>query len=641
MRQHFWVYALGMLAGVSLAAQAPAATKIETLCEGNPALAVMTSDLLQARLAVKEGKAAQAAIRQHAPHAIRDGKLQCIIGATTITDELLQACAAARLELVGTYTFPGLSQVVVRCSNPAQLDTLARRSDVRVILSEPAATTWVGSVDNQADASIKAASARAIYSVTGSGIRLGVLSDSIHRVIGGNLSGTPGFLTNSSSQVSGDLPASIRVLDPGPNTGNESDEGAAMSELIYDLVPGCDLSFASAFTNYAAFASNITSLVTDAGYECDVIVDDVLYFGEPMYQNGPIAIAANNAYAAGVPYFSSAGNQGDDGHERPYFDVNPGVNDATSPPTGNDLHDFGAAYGLASDTHLQVDLQADSVLTVVLHWDQPYGGGLAAGPGSEVDLDLFLTSDTAIPLNPGNILASGTTIQGTTAAPAGDAYEWFQYQSPGDQTAYIVVDHYDGLEPVILHVWVSLQGGGTIADKALLADRTIYGHAAAENVMAVAAMFYGEIDTGGAVTPPSGELNVEPFSSLGGNLPFWFDDLGALLPGAPVARFKPETTGPDGTNTTFFGSDIGYDADLDPNFFGTSAAAPHVAAVAALMLDASGALTPAQVYNGLRSKATDAETPGVDFWSGDGVADASASVGFAAGATPVRGWEQY
>ena len=59
------------------------------------------------------------------------------------------------------------------------------------------------------------------------------------------------------------------------------------------------------------------------------------------------------------------------------------------------------------------------------------------------------------------------------------------------------------------------------------------------------------------------------------------------------------------------------------------------------MLDASGALTPAQVYNGLRSKATDAESPGPDFWSGDGVVDASAAVGFAAGVTPVRGWNQY
>jgi hypothetical protein len=53
-------------------------------------------------------------------------------------------------------------------------------------------------------------------------------------------------------------------------------------------------------------------------------------------------------------------------------------------------------------------------------------------------------------------------------------------------------------------------------------------------------------------------------------------------------RQKPDLAAMDGANTTFFVSDSAVDADTFPNFFGTSAAAPHAAAIAALVLDAAG-----------------------------------------------------
>ena len=56
----------------------------------------------------------------------------------------------------------------------------------------------------------------------------------------------------------------------------------------------------------------------------------------------------------------------------------------------------------------------------------------------------------------------------------------------------------------------------------------------------------------------------------------------------PQIRQKPDMAAMDGANTTFFVSDSSVDPDTFPNFFGTSAAAPHAAAVAALVLDAAG-----------------------------------------------------
>jgi subtilisin family serine protease len=77
---------------------------------------------------------------------------------------------------------------------------------------------------------------------------------------------------------------------------------------------------------------------------------------------------------------------------------------------------------------------------------------------------------------------------------------------------------------------------------------------------------------------------------------------------------------PRGTNTTFFGRDV--EPDGFPNFFGTSAAAPHAAAVAALMLQAVPTTTRHTVYVILKSTALDMGRPWFDFDSGFGLIQA-------------------
>jgi hypothetical protein len=152
-------------------------------------------------------------------------------------------------------------------------------------------------------------------------------------------------------------------------------------------------------------------------------------------------------------------------------------------------------------------------------------------------------------------------------------------------------------------------GGGTI-DEFATNSGTIYGHANAVGAAAVGAAVFVNTPAFG-VSPP-----VLETSSSAGTTPILFSTTGD--PTFDSRADKPEIVAPDGTNTTFFGVDIVQDPDTFPNFFGTSAAAPYAAAVAALLLEAVPTLIPSSVYSALESTAIDMGAPGFDNDSGFG-----------------------
>src|SRR5262249_25226969 len=133
----------------------------------------------------------------------------------------------------------------------------------------------------------------------------------------------------------GDLPATVNVLSDlsGSACSSATDEGRAMMQIVHDVAPGAALAFYTASNGTANFANGILALRQTGGAR--VIVDDELYFAEPMFQDGVIAQAVDSVVQQGALYFSAAGNFANHSYESAFRGS--GIIGST---TGGERHDF-------------------------------------------------------------------------------------------------------------------------------------------------------------------------------------------------------------------------------------------------------------------------------------------------------------
>jgi hypothetical protein len=400
--------------------------------------------------------------------------------------------------------------------------------------------------------------------VTGAGVTVGVLSNSF------NAKGTA-----STDEGNGNLPATVNVIQDDTASAND-DEGRAMLQLIHHTAPGAAEAFATAdFGGDAGFASNIHALA-NAGAR--VIADDVYQFDEPMFQDGVIAQAIDSVVTTqGVSYFSSAGNF----DTQAYLNTSPSFVPGTVPGIGSGTFlnftpgsgtNFEQGFTLTSTSTFK-----DGVATT-LEWDSPF----YTASGVQTSLNFYLMNTAT-----NTVIFTSNTDATATQAPL--QFLSAQLNSTGAANVAWVIQLAKGPAPGAVK-WVNYganQYGDTTFQYAT-GGPTIVGHAGSANAMAVGAAPYFH------------QTTPEAFTSLGPTL-IYFDASGNRL-GSPQTRAKPDVLSIDGTDNTLLGGDT--EGDGFPNFFGTSAAAPHAAAVAALMLQHTPSLTPAQLYAQMKATAT-------------------------------------
>jgi len=519
--------------------------------------------------------------------------------------------------------------------------------------------------------------------VDGSGITVGVMSDSYDTNAAPNsaaLDISTGDLPGAGNPNGNTQPVVLLQDSPGG-----TDEGRAMLQIVHDMAPKARLGFATANGGQLNFANNIRSLAglpgaphAVSGFQADVIVDDIIYLDEPMFQDGIIAQAVDEVVAKGVSYFSSAGNrpatQAYDSKVRlvppvPASWAGTNLKVEQVPP---DLYAGGFHNFKADGIDIAQTIQFANNSTLVFQWNEvydpipptPVGAPIAQGvstvpPGGNSQftfngtagqvVEIFIDADnttTGIP-NPDLTFAlfdpNGQQIQ---FVDTGTNPESLILELPAAGTYTVVVDSFAAAQSgdYLYRVQEVTVAEQVLSDYNLLFFSVVTGNflgaLSEQNLFTNRPLEIGSFGAGtlqmviARANTPSKSRNVadriryvgfsginpqEYFSYLdpvtyghnsaaGANGVAAYAFFAPFVPEAftspgpstiyfdknnnrhkhPEIRLKPDMAAMDGANTTFFTADSSVDPDTFPNFFGTSAAAPHAAAVAALVLDAAG-----------------------------------------------------
>jgi len=360
-----------------------------------------------------------------------------------------------------------------------------------------------------------------------------------------------------------------------------------MLEIIHDLAPGASLGFYGPSTN-VDMANGIRTL-RDAG--CKVIVDDLSFNGEPYFEDGQINDAITNTmFISNVSYAGSAGNVAQ-AHWQGSF-----VAGSSAPAFGT----FHRWEGIDEGQTLVV--QPGGSFNAYLQWNDQFGS-------SSNDYDLYLL----------DALSSVLAGSNDTQDGSGDPLEFLSYQNNSGSVVQVslAVALWNGNQNRMLQVFT--RGSGVTRQYNVVAGSVTPNHH-------VLGMF-----TSAAIDASDpGNDTIESYSSQGPVVHYFSALASAGSIAAVETRMKPDIAGIDGVNVTGAGG-------FSSPFFGTSAAAPHIAAIAGLVRSAKPSATQAQVYAAMTGTAVDLGAPGRDNTFGFGRADAYSAVVNIVGGLPELG----
>ena len=535
-----------------------------------------------------------------------NGEAQVYVLMSAMTDDNRNALAAAG----ATVEIVDAARRRVQARVPlSRLRAVAALPFVTFVRLPSYARVRTGSVTTEGDSILNADVARQQFSLDGTGVRIGVISDGLKGVFAsgcttcsgaangpiatGNLpnaTGTrsaAGVLTSASGgiigrsfQSNGDLEG---LPPPSPACGfaGAGAEGTALIEIVHDVAPGAQLSFANADTDMA-FNQAVNALAATN----DVVVDDVGFFGEAYDGTSPVSVntanALNNSSNPIRAYVTAVGNDADEHYFGTYADS--GVDGLPLGfSRGGHLHlfqqnaDTTDVLGLGAQPYNVVFLPRNGEVVIFLTWDDPFGG-------SGNNYDLYLVQQST-----GRVVARSIDTQNGGQDPV----EVIDYVNTGAQDYFrmIVQNVNNAAQPRRLNLF-SFQPECASDGPRVLAPphhdlhnyntltRSISAQGDAGGSPA-AVLSVGAICSGSSVAASqfSSTLPNESCNDRTHTTAEFYSSRGPTLDG----RIKPDIAAIDGVSVTGAGA-------FGSTFFGTSAAAPHVAAIAGLLLQAAPCL---------------------------------------------------
>jgi hypothetical protein len=594
-------------------------------------------------------------------HVTNNGEVQVYIEMTAIDQQNLDELRSygVTVQIIGN-SKPDKSKGEVLTRVPTvqgllpvtMINQISALPFVRYIRLPDYGFTNTGSVESQGDALLQAVAARSQFGVDGTGIRVGVISNGIGGIFAtgctscGPTTAIPSPITSGDlpsatgtrnstgvlTSVSGGIiaqsfPSSSPNLEP-PATDTASgvgSEGTAMLEIVHDLAPGATLYFANASDGASlSFEQAVNYLATNT----DVVVDDLGFFDTPF--DGTSVVSTNTATALNTDsnpirgYFTAVDNFAQDHYEGQYVDS--GVDGTSITGEAGHLHIFQAVANITTDNGGfgpsiadPLEVPANSIVRVFLAWNDPNGA-------STNDYDLFL-----VPLNCPNGFSATLPLPPCTisGAPVGLSTD---SQTGTQKPTELALYQNSTNSPVALGIVIQDVGNAaaartfdvfilsTLSDGANPAHNfnTVSGSVPAEGDAGgspVSVVSVGAIGQSQCSSPGNCTGSVEPYSSQGPT---------EATPQA-TARMKPDVTATDGVSVTGAGGfGVNPSTGTSPcptgttpcTFFGSSAAAPHAAAVAAITLQAAHCLlssstvnTPAMARANLRNFLTSTAVP--------------------------------
>ena len=342
----------------------------------------------------------------------------------------------------------------------------------------------------------------------------------------------------------------------------ERSEGTAMLEIIHDIAPGAPLLYADfGGGKDEEFVSAVENLVASGAR---VIVDDVGFLQVPYFEDGTSAarlqeLLKNNP---DVILVSAAGNNADAHYQ------------------GNFSPDINGYHLFNGQTGIPVTINPGGTISVFLQWNDPFGS-------SGNDYNLYLEEN-------GKLIGMSERPQTGSDIPI----EKFTYQNTGKQpvNAEIRVTRANNqIEEKTLEIFINARKDKfTIPDTYLIPEDSIIGHAALPDVISVAAISPDDIP------------NIAKFSSNGYVTITWPE---------PMVREKPDISGVSGVEVTGSGG-------FPKKFTGTSAAAPHIAALIGLEWSLFPDLPAKDIKKALFESSLELGSPGWDSSFGYGLPDA-------------------